>query len=141
MTQGLPPNPSRFRSIDQWARQFYDYFVSDARVEEENDPLPVLLPHRGSGIAERAATEGVVLYDPVTQEAIISKDGAWCGIASLPAYTATQIADASHEVNTKNKCAGRMVYDSTNDTLAIANGAAATDTWSRLTMAATVTPS
>lgn len=47
----------------------------------------------------------------------------------FPVRTAAQIADATNSINTKNKFQGRQVYDTTNQRGYIADGSAATDTW------------
>jgi hypothetical protein len=139
MSTELPPNPQQFRDLQQWAGLLYDYLLAQARISTANDPLPVLLPHRVND--ERASVGGILLYDPVTTEVVMSDGSKWCPATCLPSYTATEIADETNEVNTRNKATGRVIYDSTNDTVMIANGAGATDTWSRLTVASTVTPS
>lgn len=141
MSAQLPPSPSAFNNMRAWASAFYEFYLAQTRVNQDNDPLPVLLPHRADGIIERASVGGILLFQPETQEAVVSASSAWAPLSSLPSYTATQIADASHEVNTLNKRAGRMVIDTTNNTIVVATGSGATDDWSRLTVAATVTPS
>lgn len=47
----------------------------------------------------------------------------------LPSYTAANIADVGHAVNTANKGAGLMVYDTTNTKMKIATGSGTTATW------------
>jgi len=138
MTGRLPPNPSAFRSLNEWASQLYEFFLAQSRVGERTDPTPVLLAHQTGG--ERAAVNGILIYDPVTKEPLVASVGVWTPITALPSYTAAQIADISHEVNTRNKVVGRAVLDTTNNAIAIANGGAAADTWSRFTVATTVTP-
>lgn len=76
--QQLPPNPAMFRDIQTWAAQFYEWTMAGTRVNEENDPLPVLLPHKiGGVIEERAAVDGVVMYDPTLGKPVISIAGVW----------------------------------------------------------------
>jgi len=46
-----------------------------------------------------------------------------------PSRTATQLADATDSINTANKALGKRCYDTTNQRDYIADGSAATDTW------------
>lgn len=138
MSVVLPPNPAQFRSIEDWANQMYEWQLANTTIGTVVEPAAVLLAHQTGD--ERAAVNGILMYNPVTQEPMVASAGAWVPITTLPSYTATQIADITHEANTKNKVAGRAVLDTTNNAIAIANGAGASDTWSRFTVAATVTP-
>jgi hypothetical protein len=47
----------------------------------------------------------------------------------VPPLAATSIADAADAVNTVNKTAGTVVFDTTNSRLMIATGSVATDDW------------
>lgn len=141
MTRRLPPNPNEFRSLADWAKQFYEFSLSLTRITTENDPLPVLLAHQTEGQLPRAAEDGILMFDPQTEQTVVSTGGDWNGISCVPSYTATQIADQSNVVNTRYKHAGKVIYDSTNETLMVATGDGATDDWARLTVATTVTPS
>ena len=140
MAQAIP-NPKQFRSTQQWAEQLYEFMTSQSRNVEQNNPLPVLLAHQVGNSMPRAATDGVLMWNPIDKVAVISYSGAWVSVGYAPNFAAAQIADVSHTVNTSGKVAGKVIYDETNDTLAVANGSGPTDTWSRLTVAATVTPS
>jgi len=80
MSRALPPSPAAFRSVDQWARQFYEYTLAQTRVQQENDPLPVLLPHRTASVMERAAQTGVILYQPTYETPVISANNEWVPI-------------------------------------------------------------
>jgi len=139
MTTGLPPNPKMFRNLQQWAEQLYEFYLADTRIDMSNDPMPVLLSSLQTG-DERAAQDGILMYDPIDNTVKVSYSGKWVSIGYAPSFTAAEIADATDAVNTDGKVAGKIIYDSTNNTLAVANGANATSTWSRLTVAATVTP-
>jgi len=138
MSVVLPPNPTQFRSIEDWANQMYEWQLANTTIGTTVEPAAVLLAHQTGD--ERAATDGILMYDPVTQEPLVASDGAWVPITTLPSYTAAQIADIGHEANTRNKVAGRAVLDTTNNAIAIANGSTAAATWSRFTVSATVTP-
>lgn len=54
-------------------------------------------------------------------------------------FTATEIADKDHVVNTKNKFVGRSIYDSTNDLPYWSTGTSPTDPWK--TWSGTIVPS
>lgn len=141
MTVRLPPNPKYFPSLTEWANKLYEYFANQAEVQQPVNPQPVLLPHRVDSEMERATTAGILLYDPVNGFPVISKNDAFKAILlELDSYTATEISDATSEANTVGKYTGRMIYDSTNSAIAVANGSNDTDTWSRFTVATTVTP-
>lgn len=77
----LPPSPAQFRSTEEWARQFYEFYISETRIQQDNDPLPVQLPHRTDGIMERATTPGVLLYDPIQKTPVYSENNIWNPIA------------------------------------------------------------
>lgn len=81
MPQGLPPSPAQFRSIEEWAQQFYDYYLAETRNQQENDPLPVLLAHQTPSQLHRATTDGVLMYDPATGHPVVSKNGQWVKLA------------------------------------------------------------
>lgn len=142
MSSELPPNPQAYgNNLKAWANQLYEYFLSQAKVTESANPQPVLLPYQVTNVMARASQAGILLFDPVKSVVIFSDGTSYLDICTVPSYTATEIADATSDANTRNKSAGNIIHDSTNETLAVANGAGATDTWSRLTVATTVTPS
>lgn len=70
-----------------------------------------------------------------------AEQDAWMAAPIIPSFTAANIASAAHAVNTTGKRAGRLVYDTTNTRIMVANGALATSTWSVVDNSATVTPS
>ena len=58
-----------------------------------------------------------------------------------PVRTTAELADATDEINTKDKFAGRLVWDSTLGQPVWADGATATSTWSLATGVVSTTPS
>lgn len=56
-------------------------------------------------------------------------------------FTSTQIADVSHAVNTAGKAAGIAVWDTSNNRVMVASGAAAGDAWYIADGSTSVTPS
>jgi hypothetical protein len=65
-------------------------------------------------------------------------DQTWPPI--VPIFTAAQIASIANDVNTSGKYAGKQVWDSTNNRMMRANGAAAGDVWYIIDGSASVTP-
>lgn len=62
------------------------------------------------------------------------------GDVIFPQYTTAQLGDITHEVNTKGKFYGKVVFDTTSGKLARANASSAGGTWRDLTGANLVTP-
>jgi hypothetical protein len=58
----------------------------------------------------------------------------------LPSYTAAQIADAAHAVNTANKTQFKAVWDTTNNRAMVATGTGTTSPWYVADGSASVTP-
>lgn len=87
MSTALPPSPNQFSSVEEWARQFYEFYLSQTRVRDENDPLPIQLPHRVNEIMERAATDGIMLFDPAYGSPVTSEDGAWEPTRTQPQFS------------------------------------------------------
>lgn len=56
-------------------------------------------------------------------------------------YTAAEIADAGHAVNTRDKLEGKVVRDATNTRLMVASGDQPTDDWDVCDGSGSVTPS
>lgn len=63
------------------------------------------------------------------------------GYLQIPTAVATTIADISASINTANKAAGSVVFDTTNSKLKIATGANANSTWVDADGTNAVTPS
>jgi len=61
--------------------------------------------------------------------------------AELATATATNIADASHSINTAGKYTGKIIRDTTNNRLLFSIGSAATSRWDVADGSASVTPS
>lgn len=142
----MPPNPLMYNQWKSWAADLHQHMIRVKQGVGTANPNPLMLPFKQS--EAKAVQKGTVLYDPGLLAPIVATGTEWLpllvGTADLasvaPSYTATEIADVTSDANTVNKQAGKIVYDSTNSTLAVANGSSATSTWSRLTVSATVTP-
>lgn len=59
---------------------------------------------------------------------------------AFPSYTADEIADGNHDVNTENKAAGHAVWDTTNNRLMIASGSSQIAPWYVADGSTSVTP-
>lgn len=62
-------------------------------------------------------------------------------LGPVEAVPDTAIADVDNLINTRGKAAGKIVYDTVNHRLMVANGAAAVDLWYVADGSASVTPS
>lgn len=60
--------------------------------------------------------------------------------ATIPTATAAEIADIDNAINTANKAAGSVVFDTTNSKIKVATGANANSTWVDASGANPVTP-
>jgi hypothetical protein len=58
----------------------------------------------------------------------------------LDAFTAAEIADGNHAVNTENKAAGRVVWDTTNNRVMVASGTSQIAPWYVADGSVSVTP-
>lgn len=59
---------------------------------------------------------------------------------AFEAFTAAQIADGNHTVNTVNKSAGRAVWDTTNNRVMVASGSSQIAPWYLADGSVSVTP-
>jgi hypothetical protein len=73
----VPPNPTSYGDINTWASQFYEFYINQTQIGAVNNPQPVLLAHQTTGQLDRAATPGMLMYDPVLKTPVYSKDGIW----------------------------------------------------------------
>jgi polygalacturonase len=67
--------------------------------------------------------------------------GTWSIIGAQQTASATSIANIGNAINTTDKFAGKLVWDTTNNRMVRANGATAADVWHVIDGSATVTPS
>jgi hypothetical protein len=71
---------------------------------------------------------------------IYSAQQTFTGGLVLQTIAAASIADITHDINTISKVAGKVVFDTTNNRLMVASGAAAADPWYVADASASVTP-
>ncbi|MDJ0827913.1 MAG: hypothetical protein QNJ16_20700 [Rhodobacter sp.] len=103
MTLDLPPNPRGFQNLQEWASQLYEWQLAQTRIDEFAAPEPIALAHKISD--ERAAQDGVLMYDPVAKNLVLAHTGIWNAITGggggaevndlTAAVTWTNIPDAN----------------------------------------------
>jgi len=77
MPLNLPPNPNRFRSMQQWAQNLYEFLSTQTEASTQRQPQPVLLAHKlPTGELERASVDGLLMYEPGIG-VVVSENGAW----------------------------------------------------------------
>ena len=81
------PKPADYRTWQQWADALRALLQFDDRLDARNNPLPVLLPHKLSDIDNRAAADGVLMYDPILGSVVVSQNGVWVPMQSTFAMT------------------------------------------------------
>lgn len=99
------PDPSKYRSLYEWAQALYNRLQTDVRGNSVNDPLPVFLPHRASARDERAADDGIVLFDPLLGVPVYSHKGRWVPMSMLDPITYAELKvaqDFGHIVSVQN---------------------------------------
>jgi hypothetical protein len=75
------------------------------------------------------------------RERVTDHDSAWQKFGvEFPVFTGADILDIGHNVNVNMKSEGRVVWDSTNKRLMVADGALAADLWYIADGSASVTP-
>ena len=70
---GMVPIPGS--DIRKWAQLLVEYLQRDAPIAEANTPRPVLLARKDEN--SRATQDGILLYDPVNEEVVVSERGLW----------------------------------------------------------------
>lgn len=73
----VPPNPTSYGDINTWASQFYEFYINQTQIGAVNNPQPILLAHQTTGQLDRAATPGILMYDPIQQTVVYSEGGIW----------------------------------------------------------------
>jgi hypothetical protein len=111
MARALPPSPSEFRSLNEWATELYEFFLAQTRAGEDNDPLPVLLPHRTQGVMERAAVNGILLFDPDYDTPVVSETGAWEPLRNTPQFAISYDTAATTDGATITTGGAKVPFD------------------------------
>jgi hypothetical protein len=97
-TKQLPPFPNR--DLNLWAKQLYEYLIAQSPVRGSVEPTPILLPHITDGQLPRAVTDGVLLYNPTTEQAVISIDNAWEPLGPTVLPPPYELPDVNSNVGT-----------------------------------------
>ena len=92
MTFRRPPLPGK--DLGAWARQMYEYMSSQSPVQGSVNPTPLLLAHLTDGQVARAATDGVIMFDPVAGEVVVSIGGAFVTLGPMAAFTLPDVIAA-----------------------------------------------
>lgn len=74
-----PPAPTGATNLQAWAQQVYTYLLDQQFGRKEIVASPVFLSHMTG--QEKATTDGILMYDPVDKQVVVSVDGAWKPIA------------------------------------------------------------
>ena len=98
-----PPAPSS--DLRVWADELYKWLTS-SKGQSRLEPATVLLAHRKTDRAERAAVAGMLMYDQLLKSPIVSRGGAWYSLSSW-VYDVSAQTDTSYTFT--NADAGRLV--------------------------------
>lgn len=79
----LPPNPTGI-SQQTWARQVYEYLLSQTSIKGRTDPTPVQLTHVMAADMPRATRDGLLMFNPTTGKILVSVGGAWKSVTLDP---------------------------------------------------------
>lgn len=90
----LPPAPPTQGSLLQWATDVHNYLKSQAPVQGEVLPAPVLLAHMMANKLSRAGTSGVLMYDPAAGKPVYAENASWQSFA-IPDIVAKYVTDAA----------------------------------------------
>lgn len=78
------PDPSYYRSLQEWARDVFEGQDSIAKFSVRNDPTPIQLAHRTTGDDARAGREGILLYQIDYETPVVSDDNDWVPLHLAP---------------------------------------------------------
>ena len=102
------------------------------------------MPDNPGTFGRLALTGGIYKYTKNNAELSYTSSNpatGWKVVGGLELETATDISDATSNVNTLGKFRGKQVFDVTNNRVMIANGSNDTSVWYVVDGSATVTPS
>lgn len=95
-----PPNPSAYKDLRGWAAAMVDYMAWSTDIRRPVEPRAYLLAHRlnvpDSNVGvERAAADGIIMFDPTTGEPVYAEGGAWLPFWDKALGTALQTGTAA----------------------------------------------
>jgi hypothetical protein len=70
-----PPFPGS--DLADWANKMYQFLVRQTDVDARVEPKAVMLLHRVSNRLFRATTPGTLIYDPIKDVPLVSRQGMW----------------------------------------------------------------
>lgn len=73
------PLPKNFRELRAWAEDLVAYLRQQDSVTGLLRPTPIVLEHRIKSNA-KATVDGILMFNPTTQEVEVSSGGQWLGI-------------------------------------------------------------
>jgi hypothetical protein len=76
-----PPFPGR--DLIAWSRAMYEYLNAQASIKGSIEPQPVLLPHQVTGKPAKAASDGIIMFDPTAAAIVVSVNGEWVPLQEL----------------------------------------------------------
>lgn len=82
---GLPPDPTAYQNWREYARALLDFQIDQQQGDVAVRPQAVLLRHVDtSGTAARATVDGLLVFDPVLGQIMVSIGGAWKEVEYTP---------------------------------------------------------
>ncbi len=73
----VPPSPYSASNWQDWANQMLEYIQDSSPSQAAVSPRPVFLEHKIPSVPASAATDGIMMYDPVSGEPVYSVNGEW----------------------------------------------------------------
>lgn len=64
-------------NVAAWAQDITSYLSSDSLLRSREEPSSPLLAHKMATGQEKAAVDGILLFDPVDKRPLVSIDGAF----------------------------------------------------------------
>jgi hypothetical protein len=83
MSSAFPPNPQFAKDWKEWANQMVEYIQDRGQVV----PQAVLLQHQTDSDISKATTDGILMYDPVSQQPVYARNGAWEPMVTESAFS------------------------------------------------------
>jgi hypothetical protein len=78
VSQRTPPFPDK--DLAEWARQLYNYLAGESLIKSRIEPTSILLAHKVDTVSERAAVDGLMLFDPALGKVVVSVGGVFVPI-------------------------------------------------------------
>jgi hypothetical protein len=110
--------------------------VIDERVLDVHTPATatsVNLADVANAINTTGKAAGKMVFDTTTSLPVFASGPAaadsWISVPGNASSTTTNLADVTHQINTVDKFAGKMVYNTTTGLPVFAAGSAAADLW------------